>query len=426
LRLGRAGISGHEPAVSRAAWAAYLWECAPVTSGDGESGTATQDDDVAHHSLVGQPHAPDEGPVAEAEEIAARMKSEDQPLGTPGKPLDRRSPFLIGMVGAAGVAVTVGLVLMISAARDVLVLLGLALFIAIGLEPAVSWLVRHGLRRGLAVTAVCVGLIAAVIGFFAAAIPPLVSQTASFIQQAPQYLQQAQDSNSWIGQLNQRFGLQQRLTQMLNVDGATVFNGLLGASAAVLGALLSTLLVLVLTIYFLADMPRIRRSIYRLVPASRRPRVILIGDAIFAKVGGFVLGNVVISVIAGGATFVWLVIFGVPYPLLLALLVALLDIVPAVGSTIAGVVCSLVALTVSLPVALATGGFFIVYRFVEDYVLLPRIMGRAVEVPALVTMVAVTLGGFLLGVVGAVTAIPIAAAVLLIVNETLIPRLDRA
>jgi predicted PurR-regulated permease PerM len=114
----------------------------------------------------------------------------------------------------------------------------------------------------------------------------------------------------------------------------------------------------------------------------------------------------------------------VPYPLLLAILVAVLDLIPVLGSTIAGVVVCLVALTVSVPVALATGGFFLVYRLAEDYLLVPKIIGRVLKVPGLVTVVAVLLGGVLLGVIGALVAIPVAAAVLLIVREVLVPRLD--
>jgi predicted PurR-regulated permease PerM len=182
----------------------------------------------------------------------------------------------------------------------------------------------------------------------------------------------------------------------------------------------------VLTIYFVAALPRIRAGLYRLVPHSRRPRAILIGDEISAKVGGYVLGNVVISVIAGVLTLIWLLIFGVPYAVLLAITVAVLDLIPVVGSVIGGLLVSLVALTVSLPVCLATIGFVLVYRFAEDYLLVPRIIGTAVKVPALVTVVAVLVGGALLGVIGALVAIPIAAAVLLLVEEVLYPRLDRA
>jgi predicted PurR-regulated permease PerM len=186
----------------------------------------------------------------------------------------------------------------------------------------------------------------------------------------------------------------------------------------------SALIVVVLTVYFLTDLPRIRATFYRLVPHSRRPRAIQLGDEIFAKVGAYVLGNLLISLIAGTLTFAFLAIFKVPYSLLLSILVAILDLVPVIGSTIAGVVVCLVALSVSLPVCLATIGFFVVYRLAEDYLLVPKIIGRAVEVPALVTVVAVLLGGALLGIVGALVAIPAAAALLLLIRELLFPRLD--
>jgi len=179
-------------------------------------------------------------------------------------------------------------------------------------------------------------------------------------------------------------------------------------------------------VYFVADLPRIRATMYRVIPHSRRPRAILIGDQIFAKVGGYVLGNLLVSVIAGLLTLIWLLVFGVPYAVLLAITVAVLDLIPVVGSIIGGVLISLVALTVSLPVCLATIGFVILYRLVEDYLLVPKIIGSTVKVPALVTVVAVLLGAALLGVIGALVAIPIAAAGLLLAQEVLYPRLDRA
>ena len=122
------------------------------------------------------------------------------------------------------------------------------------------------------------------------------------------------------------------------------------------------------------------------MPNSRRPRAILICDEIFAKVCAYVLGNVVISIIAGAGTFLWLTIFGVPYAVLLAILVAILDLVPVVGSTAAGIILSLTALTVCVPVCLATVGFFVAYRVIEDYLLVPKIIGRFVQIPALVTV----------------------------------------
>jgi predicted PurR-regulated permease PerM len=305
-----------------------------------------------------------------------------------------------------------------------LVLIGVAFFLALGLEPAASWFVNRRLPRWAATTLVFVIFLALMGAFVAAAIPPLVQQAVELIHQAPQYLQQAQDHSSAVGRLNDGFHLQQRITDAINGSGGSVVTDVVSAGTAVFGAIADTLIVVVLTVYFLVDMPRIRTALYRLVPHTRRPRAILIGDEVFAKVGAYVLGNVLISVIAGVATFIWLTAFGVPYPLLLGIFVALLDLVPVVGSTIAGVVVAAVALTVSLPVCIATIVFFVAFRLLEDYLLVPRIIGRAVKVPALITVVAVLIGGAVLGIVGALVAIPIAAALQLLTQEVPYPRLD--
>jgi predicted PurR-regulated permease PerM len=389
-------------------------------------GTGGCEPAAGHHALIAQPHTEAEGPNAAAAAVAARISTEEYPRGLPGRALNGRSPFLVGMSAAAGVAVTVGLVEMIITARAVLVLIGLALFLAIGLEPAVSVLTRRWLPRWAAVLTVMVAGLAVVGGFLTAAIPPLVRQATQFIAQTPTMLTRLQSHNSLLGQLNNRFHLQQRLQQIFSGDASGLVNGLLGAGQVVFGALASGLILLVLTVYFVVDLPRIRATLYRLVPHSRRPRAILLGDEIFAKVGGYVLGNLLISLVAGILTFIFLAIFGVPYALLLSIFVAILDLLPVIGSTIAGVGVCLVALSVSLPVCLATAGFFVVYRLVEDYLLVPRIIGRAVKVPALVTVVAVLLGGALLGIVGALVAIPVAAALLLLGQEILFPRLDRS
>jgi predicted PurR-regulated permease PerM len=206
--------------------------------------------------------------------------------------------------------------------------------------------------------------------------------------------------------------------------GTTLLSGIVGAGMIVIGAVGSLLVVVVLTIYFLAGLPRIKLFAYRLAPQSRRARVILLGDEIFTKVGAYVLGNVVTSVIAGIGTFVWMLIFGIPYPVLLGLFVALLDLIPVIGSTIGGIVVTLVALTVSLPVALFTIVFYVGYRLAEDYLLVPRILGRAVQVPAVVSVVAVLIGGALLGIIGALVAIPAAAALRLWLHEVAFRRLD--
>ncbi len=358
--------------------------------------------------------------VAEASEIA----KETGGLGDLGRPVNRRSPFFIGMTAAAGVAVTVGLVELAINARSVLILIGLALFIAAGLDPAVTWLERHRFPRWAAVVTVLLVGFGVLGGFVAAAIPPLVAQATSLADHLPQYAHSLQDHNSELGKLNAKYHIQQRVSSLLSSKGSALVGGVLGAGKLVLSAAASMVAIAVMVVYFLFSMPRIRLFGYRLAPHSRRTRVILIGDEIFTKVGGYVLGNFLTSVIAGIGTYIWLLIFGVPYPILLALMVALFDLIPVIGAYIGGAVVSLVALTVSLPVAVATLGFYVGYKLAEDYFIVPRVMGRTVQVPGVVSLVAVLIGGTLLGIVGALVAIPAAAAIRLFLQEVVFRRLD--
>jgi predicted PurR-regulated permease PerM len=359
-----------------------------------------------------------------AVDAAAAIAERTGGLGRPGRPLNRRSPFFVGMAAAAGVAVTYGLVELLIRARSVLILIGLALFIAAGLEPAVRWLTRRRLPRPAAVAVILLAAAGVVAIFVLAAVPPLTAQITALVHELPSYAAALRDHNSGLGRLNAQFHLQHRLSTLLSSKGAALVGGVLGAGELVLSTASSMLVVIVLVIYFLAAMPRIKMFCWRLAPQSRRARVILIGDEVFDKVGGYMLGNFLTSLIAGVGTYLWLLAFGVPYPLLLGLLVALLDLIPVIGSTIGGAAVSLVALTVSVPVAAATLGFYIGYRLAEDYLIVPRIMGRTVEVPAVVTVVAVLLGGALMGLIGALVAIPAAATLRLLLREVTFRRLD--
>ena len=170
----------------------------------------------AHHDLVAQPHQQEEGPVAEAETAAAEMSSDAQPLGRLGGALTEDSPFFVGMAAAAGVAVTYGVVRVLASTSSILVLIGVAFFLALGLEPAASWFVNRMLPRWAAITLVFVIFLALLGAFVGAAIPPLVEQAGDLIHQAPHYIQQAQDHSSAVGRLNERFHLQPRITDALN------------------------------------------------------------------------------------------------------------------------------------------------------------------------------------------------------------------
>jgi predicted PurR-regulated permease PerM len=357
--------------------------------------------------------------TAEAERQAGR-------LGTPGRPLNTRTPFMIGIQAAAGVAVAYGMVELFLKARSVLILIGLAFFIAAGLDPVVVWLTRHGLRRWAAVAIVVFALFAFVGGFIAAAIPPVAAQTSTLINELPHYAQQLQNHSSTLGKLNDKYQIEQRATSLLNTKGSALVGGVIGAGQIVISTVSSIVLVAVMSIYFLIGMPQTKLFFYRLVPNSRRPRAILIGDEIFTKVGAYVLGNVITSFIAGAGTFLWMLAWGIPYPALLGLLIFLLDLIPVIGSTVGGAIVTLVALTVSLPVALATLIFYVAYRLAEDYLLVPRIIGHTVKIPPLGGMVAIVLGGVVMGIIGALIALPVAAAIQLLLEEITFRRLDNS
>lgn len=347
-------------------------------------------------------------------------------LGERGARFDPSHPFVVAFFATLGVGAGLALLYGVRALREILVVIGLALFIAVGLDAAVRQLSRW-LPRWLAVVVVALGAFLLFAGFLAAAIPPLSAQATEFAHKLPSYLKSIERHNGFLGHLEARYHFIETLQKKVKSASviSSVASSALGIGKVVARTVTEGILVAVLTLYFLGALPRVKKTAYRLTPASRRARVELLTEETLRRVGGFLLGNLATSAIAGAGTFAWLVIFGVPYPLLLALFVALFDLIPIVGSTIAGLVVSLVALAHSVPVAVATLAFYILYRFVEDYLLTPRIMSRTVEVSGLVTVVAVLIGGTLLGIIGALVAIPVAAAIQLVFQQVAAPSLEQ-
>lgn len=361
----------------------------------------------------------------DAQRVAAQV-DEDRPFGVPGRPGNRhglvRVGFAVTFGGLAALALGAALVVL----EHSLELLVIAAFLAIGLEPVVRWLCARGMRRGFAVMVVSIVALGALVGLIAAAVPPIADEVTRLIQQAPGYVHQLQDKSTTLGHLNTQFHIEDDLksaaSKKLTVDG---IGGLVSVGTAVLSFVFEVVIVLVLTAYFLADFDRIKKLFYRLVPLERRPRVGLLSDEIIARTGGYILGNVFTSLIAVICQYAVLRLLGVPYALLLSVFVGLLDLIPLVGSTIAGVLVSLVTLaTVSLTAAIINVAFTLIYRLVEDYLINPRVLKRTVDVSPVVTVVAVLLGGSLLGGVGALIAVPVAAAVQLILTEVVFPRTD--
>ena len=344
------------------------------------------------------------------------------PYGPPGRPF-AKSPFMFGLTGALGVLTAWGLAQALVSARSVIVLTLVALFLAAGLNPIVEALQRRRVPRRAAISIVFVAVIAFFVLFGLAIVPPVTSETTNFIQAIPGYVNELL-GNETIKQLDAEFQLLARLRDyVVSGDlGATVAGGILGAGAVVLDGIFSGFTLLVLTLYFLGSLPTIKEYLLSLVPASRRARTRAMSDEILDGIGGYVAGNVLISAIAGVVAWLFLVIAGAEYALALALVVAVTDLIPLVGATIGAVIVTGVTLLQSVPLGIASAIFFLIYQQVENYLIYPKVMKRSVDVAPAVTIIAALFGGALLGIVGALIAIPAAAAVALIIREVVIPR----
>jgi predicted PurR-regulated permease PerM len=365
--------------------------------------------------------------VEEIHAAAATEAGVDDELayGHPGPRFDRRSPFFMGMAGAAGVAVVFALGSIVVAIGQVLLLIGLAIIIAVGLEPGVNWFKRIGLPRWAAVVAVLTVALGVFAGFLALAIPVLVNEATKLANEVPSYLHSLNNHHTFLGKLNARYHIVRSIQKFISKGGSSaIAGGVLGVGKVVVDLVGAVAVVVILSVYLLADLPRVKRGLYRLAPKSRRARMVLLTDEVLVRIGGYVLGNLLTSFIAGLGTWAWALAFGIPYALLLGFMVALLDLIPVVGSTVGGIIVALIALTQSLPIAIATAVFYIVYRFVEDYLLTPRVMARTVQVPGLLTVIATLIGGTLFGIIGALIAIPVAAAIKLLLEETTLRQLE--
>lgn len=346
----------------------------------------------------------------------------EQPrFGTPGAPLNRRNPFYIGLLGGLGALLAYAIYLGIRNAASILVLIFIAGFLAIGLNPAVSRLRRWGLPHGAAVAIVALTVVGLLAGGLIALIPPLVTQTNELIHNVPGYIERLQ-RNETINDLVERYQITEKVSSALNAG--TVGNavgGVVGGAKLVFGTIFNLLTVLVLTIYFMAAFDRLREGALLLVSASRRERVRLLTDEILTKVGAYMVGALAIAVLAGASSFVLALILGLAYPFALAVVVAICDLIPQIGATLGAVIVSLVGFASSLTDGIACAIFFIVYQQIENYLIYPSVMRRSVKVSDVAAIVAALLGVALFGVVGALVAIPMVAALQLIMREVVVP-----
>jgi predicted PurR-regulated permease PerM len=350
----------------------------------------------------------------------------DADLGRPGPRLDRHSPFYIGFFGGLGFVLAGWLFGQLERVGGVLILIVVSLFIAAGLNPSVEWFQRRGLRRSLAVTMVIVLFLCGVALFLWAIVPVITKQVAEITDNAPEWFDQLQ-RNRQVQELDDQFDIIDKVRDYVQ-DGkfATgVFGGVLGVSLRVLGALANAFVIIVLTLYFLSSLETTKKALYGLAPASRRERVGKLGDRVIESVGGYVAGAFVVAICAGVSSLIFLFVVGLgEYAVALAFVVTLLDVIPMIGATIGAVVVSAIGFATDWKIGVACVIFYLIYQQLENYVLYPRVMSRSVDIPGAVTVIAALVGAALLGVVGALLAIPTAAAILLITREVFIRRQD--
>jgi predicted PurR-regulated permease PerM len=371
-----------------------------------------------------QKSAPEEStdPAGTTEES---VETDESPYGEPGPPLEH-TPFYMGLLGGLGLAVAFWLSTRFLQIGSVLILVVVALFLAAGLNPIVEYFMARGLKRAWALLVVIAGVLLTITLFILAIVPVVTDQVNTITDNAPGWLDQL-THNKQIQDLNEQYDIVNKAKDYIQSGdlASTVFGGALNVGLKVLSLLGNIFIVIVLTLYFLSSLPTIEKAMYQLAPASRRDRVSKLGDQIVRSIGGYVSGAFVVAMCAGVSSLVFLVIIGLgEYAVALALVVALLDVIPMIGATLGAVIVCAIAFATDPKMGIISVIFYVAYQQVENYIIYPRVMSRSVEIPGAMTVIAALIGAALLGVIGALLAIPTAAAVLLIVREVWVRRQD--
>ena len=367
--------------------------------------------------------------------ISERMKRKpkESPVipdfGAAGAPIDRGHPFYFGFVATIGALSAFVLMRALASASQVFVLILVALFLATGLNPAVEAIRKRGLSRAGAVAVI---FVAVIVGLFAAlVVPPLISQGTHLIQAAPSLLENLKN-NTTIANLNDNYGiidtLQKKLSSVTS-DGTlliSAFGGVIGVGKSVLSGTFTALTIIVLTLYFITSLPQATELGLKLVPASRRPRVAALADAVIARVGAFVGSQILVSFFASIFMTLLAFILGLPSPIAIGIIIFICGLVPLIGHFIGSAVYTIIALTQSVTIGAAAFIGYVVYVQVENYVITPKIMKRTLAVPGAVTIISAMIGTSLLGLVGGLLAVPVAASIILILEEVVFPRAEKS
>ena len=352
-------------------------------------------------------------------------------FGALGNPIDRTHPFYFGFIATLGALIAIVLMRALASASQIFVLIIVALFLATGLNPAVVAIQKRGLSRANAVAVIFVSVIAFVVFFIAVVIPPVVSQGTQLINSLPALLTDL-DKNPTIADLNRQFGiidsLQSKLKEVTS-DGTLIisaFGGVIGVGKSVLSGTFTALTILILTLYFITSLPQMTELGLRFVPASRRDRVSLLTNAVISRVGSFVGSQILIAAMASSFVLALSLVLSLPSPVAIAMIVLVCGLIPLIGHFIGCTVVTIIALTQSVSIALIAFVAYVVYVQIENYLVTPRIMKRTLSVPGAVTIISALIGSSLLGLIGGLLAVPIAASVILILDEVVFPRADNS
>ena len=316
-------------------------------------------------------------------------------------------------------------------ARHVITWILISLFLALALNPAVEWFQRRGLRsRGVATAVTYLLTLACFVAIGFAFVPTLVGQVNDFVQKLPDYAHDITHGRGRLGFLETKYHIQERIRNAIKEGGATKVLGLSGAAISlakgVITIVVATVTIAFMTFFMLLEGPTWMDRVYGLLPERSQQRWRNVGDDIYRTVGGYVTGNLLISLIAGGLTTIVLLIMGVPYAVALGMIVAILDLIPLAGATIAAILIGTVAFLHSIPAGIVVVVFFIVYQQVENHLLQPVIYGRTVQLSPLAVLISILIGAELAGILGALAAIPVAGSIQVVLVDWLRYRRDHA
>jgi predicted PurR-regulated permease PerM len=347
---------------------------------------------------------------------------------TPERVVDLRPRTILRVLG---IVLLVALVLeVVWIARHVISWMVVSLFLALALDPLVALFQRRlRLARGLAIGLAYIVVLIVIVGVGASFVPKLIDEVNGFVDALPGYVHDVTHGRGRLGFLETKYHVVEKVREQVNKGGASRLLGLSGAAVSVTKSVISTIAAVVtivfLTFFLLLEGRDWMERIYGLLPEHQQPRWRRVGHDIYRTVGGYVTGNIVISLIAGATNTVVLLIMGVPYAVALGLLVAILDLIPLAGATLAGIVVVTVAFLHSIPAGIVVAVFFVVYQQIENHILQPVIYGRTVQLSALAVLISVLVGAELAGILGALAAIPVAGAIQVILRDQLAHRRGR-